>query len=168
MSEFSASIIVGELIPLTLQLDDGQDGLYPRVVITDDQGMGVDVVPLNDMGTGLYTNNSTVPMPDAPWVVAQFIVYLDPLYQNIATNYSIEIERFDTVNPDDFKGEFVDVNIGELVVGSVIEGDSVSGTIREEDKISAIIEPIEEAKGAVVDDSIETKVTDNSIVEGEI
>ena len=139
MAEFSTSILAGDFIPLTLQLDDGQAGLFPRAVVIDSNGSGVDNVNLNDDGFGLYTSNSNNPMPaDVPWVVAQFTVYIDPLFQNIATNYSIEIERFDRVDPDVFKGEFVQV--GQRILAEIIEDEQTTGKIKLNEKIIGIIE----------------------------
>lgn len=115
----AGQVVVGELIPLTLQVVDGQAGLRVSCNVVDDLGKSIALVNLQDYGGGLYVDKS-VQMPDARFVVAQYSVEGD--------TYEVVSERFDsvpkTVEPEKF--------ITGIVEGSKMNNDFIIGMVTNE------------------------------------
>ena len=68
----------GEEIPLVLQVTDGAEDLYPRVILYRDTGSVLAQSDLTHVANGLYINSgSPVLMTNVPFVAAVFIIYTD-------------------------------------------------------------------------------------------
>jgi hypothetical protein len=81
--------MVGQSIPLSCQVDDGNQALSFEAVIKDFEGVLIGAVKLGHHGRGLYTSRGPL-MPDVPFVVVQY-------FPSDVENYSIEAERIDSI-----------------------------------------------------------------------
>jgi hypothetical protein len=81
--------MVGTLIPLSCQVDDGNAELSFTATVKDFEGVLIGTVKLGSHGRGLYTGRGPV-MPDVPFVTVQYI-------SNETDKYSIEAERIDSI-----------------------------------------------------------------------
>lgn len=90
------NLLVGQPIPLYMQLYDNDPAKYVRVTLRDADNVEledspVDLSPVGD--EGLYYN-SDVLMPDTTFVTAQFIVYDDAEYSEISANEGADMAMF--------------------------------------------------------------------------
>lgn len=101
-------VVVGEPIPLNLQLYDGRDDMQPEVVLYSSEGERLGRRVLIHFGNGLYLDKSFL-MPDTEEVVAQYEVKKD---RRPVDDYEIVTETFYAVQPEKPAPKFA---IGRLI-----------------------------------------------------
>lgn len=83
-------LIIGELVPLELQLSDGTTGLFPRALVYDASGTLIATKDLAHVANGRYANDTLV-MPSSGYVAATYIVYSDSGHTTLA-GYARSVE----------------------------------------------------------------------------
>lgn len=91
----------GDGIPLVLQIVDGNTGLYPQAVITDDSGAIQATINLTHVANGLYQNVWT--MTDDPYVNATYIVYTTNYGVDESTIYQRDVDTYLLIIPSEYK-----------------------------------------------------------------
>jgi hypothetical protein len=71
------SIKVGDNIPISLQLVDGNVSRYPIAKIYNSSFTLLNTVNLNSVGNGLYSPSTPEVMPNSQFVTVQYITYTD-------------------------------------------------------------------------------------------
>lgn len=89
----SIAIAVGETLPISLQIDDGNAGLFPQASLRDDTGASLGTINLSHVAAGMYSGASFA-MPDTPWVSATYIVYTDAAHTIESTVYARSLDVF--------------------------------------------------------------------------
>ena len=74
---------VGQLIPLELQLSDGNTGMFPRALVYNAAGSLLSTVDLTHVAQGRYAND-TLTMTNTPYTAVTFIVYSDSGHTTLA------------------------------------------------------------------------------------
>jgi hypothetical protein len=69
-------LAVGELVPLELQLDDGNAGVFPRALVYDAGGALVATRDLAHVAAGRYASSAQT-MPNTTVLAATYVVYSD-------------------------------------------------------------------------------------------
>ena len=108
-------IIVGQPIPMSLQLSDPDTTRYVRAFVYNPAGTVLGQVDLVSRGSGLYSQASFA-MPNHTFVVVQYRVYADDQYSVLDPNYGLAAETFLRLETGDTTIEV----IGELT-GSLLE-----------------------------------------------
>ena len=92
---FGDTINFGSNIPLYLQLFDYNNSKCIKAFVTDSNNVPISGSPvsLSALGNGLYGNSSLL-MPNTPYVISQFIVYDDVGCSAISTSESGASDRF--------------------------------------------------------------------------
>lgn len=118
-------LIIGQEVPLTLQLNDGATTKYPRAKVFDDAGTELTGSPvtLTHVASGLYKASSFV-MPNKSFIIAQYLVYSDSGHTTLDTNYSLACDTFALESPSLF------ATTGSALAGIVTSGD-LSGTVED-------------------------------------
>lgn len=115
------SLIVGQTVPIAMQLFDGATGKYPRAVVRNNSGTTLATVDLAHLASGLYQYNSYV-MTDVPYITVQYIVYSDSGHTTIDTNYGYVCEAFDrndTLSLGDVETGFTVIKALRLILSAV-------------------------------------------------
>jgi len=88
-------LLLGQEVPLALQLSNGATNKYPQARMFDDSGAELSGSPvtLTHVGSGLY-KASTFLMPSKPFIVAQYLVYSDAGHTTLDTDYPIASDAF--------------------------------------------------------------------------
>jgi len=117
----SAGIAIGETLPISLQIDDGNTGLFPQASLHDDTGASLGSVDLSHVADGMYSG-AAFAMPDAPWVSSTYIVYTDAAHTTESTAYSRSLDVFarDDSALMSLYGRKVWLNVGAGSPGSVL------------------------------------------------
>ena len=116
-----AEILVGESIPLTCQLHDGNSTRDVRARVYDSLGLLISQVKLQHFEGGLYMSKS-VTMPDDKFVVAQYEV-ID------SSDYVMASELFKAIpkpspEPKHILGEVIaKIKNDSIIVGEVVHGE---------------------------------------------
>lgn len=86
---------LGDSLPLTLQLFDGDETKHPRAFVQAADGVDVPGSPvaLTSRGGGFYSNFS-VAMPSASFVTVRYKVYDDPSFATLSSVHSDAVEVF--------------------------------------------------------------------------
>jgi hypothetical protein len=88
--------VVGDSVPLSLQLDDGAAGLYPRAIIYLSGGVvPVTTANLVDLGSGRY-ESSWVATTVGVYTIT-YVVYSDAGHTTVDASYSRECEVLEVV-----------------------------------------------------------------------
>lgn len=76
---------VGDALPLFDQFGDYMEGLFVKAYVQDPSGNPITGSPvvMADIGSGGY-RNTTLLMPNVPWVWAQYLVYTDGTYTTLS------------------------------------------------------------------------------------
>ena len=93
------SIRVGEVVPIFIQLDDGNTSQFPQVEIRNPSDLLLQTVDLSHVANGLYVPDSPFLMPDEPFIRVSGIIYSDSgrttentSFSRIASSYAKKID----------------------------------------------------------------------------
>lgn len=88
-------LLLGQEVPLALQLSNGATNKYPQARMFDDSGAELSGSPvtLTHVGSGLYKAANFV-MPAKPFIVAQYLVYSDAGHTTLDADYPIASDAF--------------------------------------------------------------------------
>ena len=147
---------IGQPIPLSLQLGDDDETLFPQAVLRDPAGSVVATVDLPHLAGGLYYDESE-PMPAQDRIFAQYKVYSnaghtqeDPIHcDTIMEVFERDLvgEKVDSISTAlqafsgnlDFLTGTIDDGIGELI-GTIDDNEYLSGKIEDDGSLSGVIE----------------------------
>jgi hypothetical protein len=132
-------IKLGSIVPVSLQIKEGDTNRYVRCWIYDNDGTLLTTADLTHVASGLYVYD-TYTMPNVNYIACQYKVFSD-------AGYSVQIDEL---------GQVIDVySLSELGV-EIIEGTQVSGEVVSN-----------EIFGYIVNNNLEGEITYN-IVEGSL
>lgn len=124
-----SDLILGQVVPLSLQLSGAETNKYPRVRIYNSAGSEVAESPidLTHVANGLY-KNATYNMPASAFVIAQYTVYSDAGHTTVDTTYSTRVtETYDLFDSNVLLNTITPigavVSASELLTGEVTTGD---------------------------------------------
>jgi hypothetical protein len=88
-------LLLGQEVPLALQLSNGATNKFPRAKIYDESGteLAGSPVVLTHVSAGLYKASSFV-MPAKPFIVAQYLIYSDAGFTTLDPDYPIASDAF--------------------------------------------------------------------------
>ena len=87
-------LVVGQTIPLTLQLFDRSTSKYPRAVVRNSAGTTLTTIDLTHVANGFYQDASYA-LTDVPYVSVQYLVYSDSGHTTLDTTYASVLETFE-------------------------------------------------------------------------
>ena len=104
-------VILGRHVPLVLQLADDVNNLYVRAFIWDVTHHLLDSVDLDNITSGIYTQDSGSPyvMPDEHFIKVSYVVYTDAAYTIESDIYERDIDVFIQELPDQYKADVSDL-----------------------------------------------------------
>lgn len=125
---------VGDVIPLSLQLDDGTTDKFVRAVVRDASGSPITGSPFScaHVAGGQY-ESLTALMPNTAFVTVQFKVYTDSGFTTLSTSNGDAQDIFE-LNDDRVRGE-------DELIGTVEDESPLVGVV---DTISPLIGSVEE------------------------
>lgn len=89
-------IDVGQSVPIVLQINDGNTGLYPQAEIRDHNNILLNTLNLVHIASGCYKIYYIMPAVD--FIVSTYIVYSDSNHTTEDTNYYRDVDIFVNVN----------------------------------------------------------------------
>lgn len=118
-------LVVGELIPLELQLSDGSAAMFPQAVLRDDTG-AIGVYDLAHVANGWYRNDGQT-MPNKQYVTATYIVYSDAGHTALASySRSQDVWQRETASHTAIAAAI----LAATVEGTVTVGRAMRGLVR--------------------------------------
>lgn len=84
---------VGDSIPLTLKLWDGDTSKFVKAVVVDSDGTNLGTITLTHVSEGFYQDDSIL-MPNKEYVTAYYIVYDDPGFATRSVNHQDTADVF--------------------------------------------------------------------------
>jgi hypothetical protein len=137
---------VGDTIPLSLNLSDGAENLYPQAIVRDALGQLVSTVNLDHVGEGLYADNSLT-MPDTPYITALYTVYTDAGRTTQSTDYTEISDVFV------LKQTITALAVSEYFTATFEESDDndISVTIEDTQEIEVEVDEQNDAVSAIID-----------------
>lgn len=113
-----STVFQGQVVPLSLQLEDGATGMYPRAVVRDETGAAVAGSPfdLTDRGDGLYTSTA-LSLGAQDSLHATYIVYTDAGHTTESDEHLRATDVFHRADlPDEGKWEITNTGGGTLYI----------------------------------------------------
>ena len=104
----------GDNIPIVLQISDGNIGVFPQAVITDDSGVVLGTVSLTHVANGLY--QTTFIMTNDTYINSTYIVYTDALHTIESTTYQRDIDTFLLTSIQAKLQDLHDENFGKWII----------------------------------------------------
>jgi len=144
MSDFDRK--VGDTLGLRLALYPADDTKFVQAFLTDKNGGAVAVVPLPNVGAGIYLNN-TVQMPQTLQVFARYVVYEDSGFTTVSCDYPGGSDVFD-----------LDTGV---TASSGANEDRISANFEANADLKANLETIE-LKAKLVSDEIGVSISENA------
>lgn len=90
---FSNKIIEGEKVPVVLQVQDGNENLFPQAIIRNQNNVQIALLDLGHTQNGEYVPSAPYLMPSEEYIKIQFKVYEDAGH-TIESTYSLDIDVF--------------------------------------------------------------------------
>jgi hypothetical protein len=157
-------LIVGEVVPVSLQAFDGATGLFPQCILKDSSGTILTTLDLAHVGAGLYTNR-TYSMPDNAIVTAQYKVYTDATHTTLDLNYQDDLDVFVRDIPDSQK-----FTTDGTIYGTINDEDALVGIVDEieEADLVGVVDDGDEVFGVIEDDELIGYILDDTVLVGTI
>lgn len=124
------SVRVGNLVPISLLISDGNENMFPQALVKDEDSILLIVINLEHKGNGLYApaDIDKYYMPDQKSISVSFIVYKDALH-TVISDYQYDL--------DIYEKELISLQIGDdLNIEIDIEDIEVDIEVEQELKIS--------------------------------
>ena len=175
---------LGDVVPLSVQLFDGDPNLFAGAIVTDNDGVAVSGSPfaLVSIGEGLYELDTFL-MPNKSFVSAVYKIFLDSGFTSESPIHSDSIDNFPLIFIDQ---EFIDAItevkvLLELILakgvtveiqGIVDQADEIIGSLlKQDEEIKGIVEASEDDIIGIIEDKekeVKGIVDDNEEIEGDI
>lgn len=170
---------INELVPLKLQLFDGDTTKYVRAHVFDESQNELPNSPFNliHFGRGLYASNALL-MPDTTYITIQYRVYDDSNYSIISSTHSDTLDIYYREEPDpEIMVSLIEIKslIGALTGGVIAAGNMLQGYVESsnihsyiDDKSLIGLVTDGELKGDILSSSLKEKVFDSLGMKGDI
>jgi hypothetical protein len=167
---------VGEVLPLSYQLLDGDGSKFVRAVLLEADGTPLAASPVDmpHVSGGKYSAD-TVTMPNIDYVEATYESYNDAGYTvpdpdhllgtdvfRLEIPDSVIVDKLDQIiaklNGLNLPGAAINARLVQNVIGEVVKDAQAAKALLERDNVSAVIEGEGKVKGLIDDNEITAKI----------
>lgn len=123
--------VVGQELPIVLQLPDGETGMYPQAEVYDNDDNNLTTLSLEHKANGFYAPASAYSMPDKVFVVVVYIVYTDSGHTTESSVYlrDLDVFRRNDIEADWANGGRLDTILDAVAVEANVQGHTADALI---------------------------------------